>query len=284
MSALITAAAAARLTARVYPSALFIDCIADARFSRMHVHGARPWPTQLPPTLLPPFAPAAAAVQAALLGGGDVDTVVIYDAGGVGAWQASRAAWWLHARGVRARVVDGGLPALLAAGARLASGAPLRGGGGGVGVEGGAERPAPRARGAAAARLVSLADLRADMERSDGARRLQLLDVRTPAEFAGDDFAARGNARGGRLPGAVLLPHTALFAADGRFLPRRALADAFAGKGLDPGRPVVAICQAGARASAAYVALRAAGFRKAALYDGAMREWLAQPQLPVEKG
>ena len=37
-------------------------------------------------------------------------------------------------------------------------------------------------------------------------------------------------------------------------------------------------------AAAAYVALRAAGYGRAALYDGSMREWLADSALPVEVG
>jgi thiosulfate/3-mercaptopyruvate sulfurtransferase len=115
---------------------------------------------------------------------------------------------------------------------------------------------------------------------NDDARSLTSQGFRPLAGY----IFGRGNARGGRLPNSVLLPHTVLFAESGAFLPRRALADAFARAGLDPARPVVAICQRGARAAAAYIALRQAGYTRAALYDGAMAEWLADPTLPVETG
>ena len=291
MSVLISAASASRAARARLGGSVFLEAMGDAAgFARARVSCARAWPATLPPLVAPlADARACASAQRLLLGPRAPPAVYVYDAGVPGAWAASRAAWWLLARGVRARVVDGGWPALLRVRAPLATGEEAGEGaaedGGGAEEEEEAAAAAAAAAAASARLVVTTADILADVRLPPASRRLQLLDVRTPGEFAGADFRARGNARGGRLPGARLLPHTALFAAaGGGFLPRAALRAAFERVGLDPRRPVVAVCQAGARAGAAYVALRAAGFREAALYEGAMREWLAQPSLPVDSG
>jgi rhodanese-related sulfurtransferase len=86
----------------------------------------------------------------------------------------------------------------------------------------------------------------------------QLLDVRTPAEFSA-----------GHIPGSRSLPITALSSR---------LAEA----GLDPGRPVVAICLTAHRSIPAVRLLRRHGFDAAQLAGG-MLAWRAL-RLPEVRG
>jgi rhodanese-related sulfurtransferase len=76
----------------------------------------------------------------------------------------------------------------------------------------------------------------------------QLVDVRTAAEFAA-----------GRIPGA-------------RSAPVHTLPGAIEGLGLDPARPVVAVCLSGHRSTPAVRLLRARGFEAAQLAGG-MLSW-----------
>jgi rhodanese-related sulfurtransferase len=76
-----------------------------------------------------------------------------------------------------------------------------------------------------------------------------ILDVRTPAEFAG-----------GHVPGAVNLPYDTL-------------GDAIDRLGADPGGPLVVYCESGRRAAKAEATLLAAGFTNVLHLEGDMRDW-----------
>lgn len=96
-----------------------------------------------------------------------------------------------------------------------------------------------------------------DAERTAG--RVQLLDVRTAAEFSHS-----------RIPGARHLPI--------QHFSRRAVDAA----GLDPDRPVVAICLSAHRSIPAVRWLRAAGYDACQLRGG-MRAWW-RAGLPTDSG
>ena len=100
-------------------------------------------------------------------------------------------------------------------------------------------------------------DAAALFQRLDGDRGPQLVDVRTPAEFAA-----------GHVRGAVSLPVTSL--------PSRVEA-----LRLDPSRPVVAICLTAHRSVAAVRLLRRRGYDAAQLAGG-MLAWRAR-RLPESK-
>lgn len=91
------------------------------------------------------------------------------------------------------------------------------------------------------------------------AGRVQIVDVREPAEFHGPI---------GRIAGA-------------RLIPLGQLADRAAE--LDRSRPVVAVCRSGSRSARAVGLLRAAGFADLANLAGGMLRWRADGQ-PVEGG
>lgn len=107
-----------------------------------------------------------------------------------------------------------------------------------------------------------------------------LIDVRTPKEFAGE--AARAT-RKGHIPGAVNQPRDTLLASDGTLLPAHQLREKFTALGLkDADAPVVTYCNGGVSASYGLMALRAAGYTNAAVYDGSWKDWGNRPDTPIE--
>jgi rhodanese-related sulfurtransferase len=89
--------------------------------------------------------------------------------------------------------------------------------------------------------------------------RVQVIDVREPDEFAGPL---------GHIQGATLIPLGTLRARKTE---------------IDPGRPVVTVCRAGARSAQAVVMLQKEGFRDVANLAGGMLRWRAEGH-PVEGG
>jgi thiosulfate/3-mercaptopyruvate sulfurtransferase len=115
-------------------------------------------------------------------------------------------------------------------------------------------------------------------------RGAQLLDTRTPGEFEGSDL--RGNARGGRPPGAVNVPHAQMLKPDGTLKSPAELRALFERAGLDLDRRVISYCQLGFRGALGCLALAQAGVEEAklAVYDASMREWLNDETRAVEAG
>lgn len=105
-----------------------------------------------------------------------------------------------------------------------------------------------------------------------------VFDARTEAEHLGHDL--KSNARGGHLPGAVLLPHADLL--DGTHLRApdelRAL---LARAGFASGRPITTHCDGGGRAALAAVAALQAGFSPVSVYYLSFSDWAADESCPI---
>lgn len=106
----------------------------------------------------------------------------------------------------------------------------------------------------------------------------QILDVRTPREYSGDDIRA---VRGGHVPGAVNIPYEQnwrdpqtgaklarreVHIRDGMALKDEAALRAMYAK-LDPAVETIVYCQSGVRASETATVLRALGFRDVKVYE-----------------
>jgi thiosulfate/3-mercaptopyruvate sulfurtransferase len=206
--------------------------------------------------------PGGEAFQAAMRRAGVADNrrVVAYDQGEPGG--AARAWWLLGYFGHRhTRVLDGGLPAWVAAGLPLTTdqAAPARGDF--------TARPGNR-------RLLDAADA------ASLAATGVLLDARAPARYQGLQEPVDPVA--GHIPGARNLPVGELGSGHGLAPPDR-LRQTFAASGARGGAPVGAYCGSGVVASHLVLALEVAGL-PAALYAGSWSDWVTDPSRPVATG
>lgn len=126
-----------------------------------------------------------------------------------------------------------------------------------------------------------------------GRRDVQILDARTPREFAGEDVRA---IRGGHVPGAINIPYEQNWrdADTAQKLARREVRDT-AGMslkspdelrrlyaGLDSEMETVVMCQSGVRAAQTASVLRDLGFRKVRVYDSSWIGYAAKLDAPAE--
>lgn len=106
-----------------------------------------------------------------------------------------------------------------------------------------------------------------------------VFDARTHAEYVGEDL--KNNRRGGRLPGARLLPHAELLDG-GRVRATGELRGLIAQAGFTPDERIVTHCDAGGRAALAAVAALRAGFDKVDVYYLSFSDWAADDSCPLE--
>jgi len=200
--------------------------------------------------------PGRFAAQLGEWGIGPDTPVVAYDASG-GGNAAARLWWMLRALGhEQAYVLDGGLPAALAAGLTLTTGQ----------VPVAARPPYP-----VAAWTRPLADLEAiDTRRQDPA--LRVLDVRAPERYRGETETLDPVA--GHVPGALNAYWMDNLGPDGRFLDAGILRARYLDllDGTPPERLTVH-CGSGVTACHTLLALEVAGLSGAALYVGSWSEW-----------
>jgi len=207
-------------------------------------------------TLLPHQARAVAALSG--LGVGP-ETVVVAYADNANLY-AARLWHLLRVQGHAAvRLLDGGLDAWTTAGGKLETAhAPAR--------------PAEFRPGPALESAIGVDELR------DRLGELQIVDTRTPEEFTGAQARA---ARGGHIPGAVLLTWDELVDHTGRVLDPAAIRHHTATKGLHPAAETITYCQGGVRAAHTALALLLAGFEHVRVYDGSWAQWGNDPSLPA---
>ncbi|MGQ0735810.1 MAG: sulfurtransferase [Acidobacteriota bacterium] len=180
---------------------------------------------------------------------------------------AARAFFTLDAMGLaRVQLLDGGLRAWRAENRPIETGA--------------ASPPAP-GRLTATINQARVASAQQIQQQMPGGQ-IALIDVRPDAEFLGTDGGMGGAHAAGHIAGARQLPWDTLVATDGRFLPRDQLQARLASVGAAAGKPVVAYCMVGMRASVVYFVARHLGY-DAKLYDGSIVDW-SHRKLPTVLG
>lgn len=189
------------------------------------------------------------------------DWVVAYDGNGN---LISARAWWLlrWAGFTEVRLLDGALPAWIAAGQALATDDV---------------QPSPGSIELASG-VVRTLDL-AEIE--DFTQRGLLLDAREPERFRGEVEPI--DPKAGHIPGSRNAPTRANLDAEGRFLPAEELKARFEGLGLNGARPIGVYCGSGVTAAHEIAALEIAGGYKTALFAGSWSQW-SQHDLPVATG
>ncbi|KZE34822.1 sulfurtransferase [Crenobacter luteus] len=213
-----------------------------------------------------PDAERLAVVLGALGVGPDTQIVAYDDAGGMFAARLWWLARWLGHEAVA--VLDGGLPAWLAAGGELSHEAP--------------QPPRLPARFAIRASLAPTLDADAVLANL-ASPRFVVVDARAPDRFRGENETM--DPVGGHIPGALNRPFADNLAADGRFkTPDRLAADWRALLGQRAPGDVVHQCGSGVTACHNLLAMEHAGLAGSRLYPGSWSEWCADPARPVATG
>ena len=119
----------------------------------------------------------------------------------------------------------------------------------------------------------------------------QLVDVRSPEEFAGTrmhmpDYPNEGALRGGHIPGARSVPWArAINPEDGTFKSAEELRKIYCDeKQLTPSASTITYCRIGERSSHSWFALKyLLGFTDVRNYDGSWTEWGNSVGMPIER-
>ena len=194
--------------------------------------------------------------------------VVVYDR--QGAQNCGRLWWMLKWCGHEAvAVLDGGLPAWLAAGGAIETGTAST-----AGASSGTftlQSPAAQTLGAT------------NVARQLGSDALTVIDARAAARFRGEVEPLDPVA--GHIPGALNRPFTDNFQPDGRFKPADQLRQEFEAllAGRDPAG-VVHHCGSGITAIPNLLAMELAGMGRTSLFPGSWSEWCTTPGMPCARG
>jgi thiosulfate/3-mercaptopyruvate sulfurtransferase len=120
-------------------------------------------------------------------------------------------------------------------------------------------------------------------------KAVELVDVRSPAEFTGEILAPPGLPetcqRGGHIPGASNIPWAKACNDDGTFKTHDELKSLYQQAGITGSKPVIAYCRIGERSSHSWFVLRyLLGLDNVSNYDGSWTEWGNLVGAPIEKG
>ncbi len=139
-------------------------------------------------------------------------------------------------------------------------------------------------------------DYRADRDQvkafvsKSGKKQTALVDVRSPAEYAGEIIAPPGMnetaQRAGHIPGAMNIPWSQAVAEDGSYKSKEELAALYGSKGITgQNGEIITYCRIGERSSHTWVVLKyLLGYQNVRNYDGSWTEWGNLIGAPIQKG
>ncbi len=240
-----------------------------------HVPGAVgwAWDSQLCDTVRRDIVPKEAFdALMAESGIGNETTVVLY--GDNNNWFAAWAFWQMKIYGhADVRLMNGGRVKWLAEGRELSTEAPA----------------AATASYTAAEPDMSLRAFLPQVRSAVDASAVELVDVRSPAEFSGEILSPPGLPetcqRGGHIPGASNIPWGKACAEDGTFKSVDELQQLYADAGIGGAKPIIAYCRIGERSSHSWFVLKyLLGFDNVTNYDGSWTEWGNLVGAPVARG
>jgi thiosulfate/3-mercaptopyruvate sulfurtransferase len=123
-----------------------------------------------------------------------------------------------------------------------------------------------------------------------GKNNFEMVDVRSPAEYAGEIIAPPGMTetaqRAGHIPGAINIPWSQAVAEDGTYKSKEELAKLYGDKGIvGNGNEIVTYCRIGERSSHTWVVMKhILGYENVRNYDGSWTEWGNLIGNPIAKG
>jgi thiosulfate/3-mercaptopyruvate sulfurtransferase len=243
-----------------YPDLRIVALVSPDEFAAGHIPGAVQidWPVfAITDTSDASVSAWEANVSATLgtLGITQDSRVVVYDNG---SHYAPRLWWILKALGHQnVSLLDGGLMAWQQSGQT---------------VESGNSSATPASASFQAVLDPSIVAAKADVEAALNLPGTVLVDARTPQEYAA-----------GHIPGAVNIPFTENYDADGTLLDIDVLTALYTDLGVTPDASIIVYCSTGVRAASDAFALDYLGYPDVRLYLGSFDEWSADPSLPVEK-
>jgi thiosulfate/3-mercaptopyruvate sulfurtransferase len=217
---------------------------------------------------LPHMLPSAVKFSARVrkLGLGDGVRIVVYDSTGI--LGAARVWWTFRVMGHDDVVVlDGGLPRWLAEGRPTEDRPPL-----------------PRERHFTPRQAADLLHDIHQMRRVIETGRAQIIDARPAGRFTAEVPEPRAGLRSGHMPGALNVPSSTLFNADGLLKSADELKALFEGAGVDLKKPMVTTCGSGITASLLALGLARIGKDRVAVYDGSWTEWASLSDTPIVTG
>lgn len=172
----------------------------------------------------------------------------------------ARVAWELRTAGYEnVKIVDGGIDALLGAGAEKQSGG---------------SEPVP------CEVTIDKTDMTHVMETPELVKNFdqyKIVDVRTEKEYNG--ATKYGEARGGHIKGAVSVPYPDLFNSDGTLKPNDEIVSMFKAQGVEKTDKVVTYCTGGIRSAYAQMVLEMCGYENTYNYDQSYWNWCVENEV-----